>query len=59
MEPKLNVVVGLILLISYIFLQNDDEDMIYIYNAYLHKLITSFLSHPLARDKVSHAHDSP
>ncbi|XP_076958818.1 nuclear pore complex protein NUP205-like [Bidens hawaiensis] len=32
--------------------QNDDEDMIYIYNAYLHKLITSFLSHPLARDKV-------
>ncbi|KAK1417250.1 hypothetical protein QVD17_26375 [Tagetes erecta] len=32
--------------------QNDDEDMIYIYNAYLHKLITSFLSNPLARDKV-------
>ncbi|KAJ0698414.1 putative nucleoporin [Helianthus annuus] len=32
--------------------QNDDEDMIYIYNAYLHKLVTSFLSHPLARDKV-------
>ncbi|XP_024980449.1 nuclear pore complex protein NUP205 isoform X1 [Cynara cardunculus var. scolymus] len=32
--------------------QNDDEDMIYMYNAYLHKLITSFLSHPLARDKV-------
>lgn len=34
--------------------QNDDEDMIYMYNAYLHKLITSFLSHPLARDKVCH-----
>ncbi|KAF9620486.1 hypothetical protein IFM89_013103 [Coptis chinensis] len=32
--------------------QNDDEDMIYMYNAYLHKLLTSFLSHPLARDKV-------
>ncbi|XP_010250099.1 PREDICTED: nuclear pore complex protein NUP205 [Nelumbo nucifera] len=32
--------------------QNDDEDMIYMYNAYLHKLITCFLSHPLARNKV-------
>ncbi|KAI7728587.1 hypothetical protein M8C21_001105, partial [Ambrosia artemisiifolia] len=32
--------------------KNDDEDVIYIYNAYLHKLVTSFLSHPLARDKV-------
>ncbi|KAK2966314.1 hypothetical protein RJ640_018125, partial [Escallonia rubra] len=32
--------------------ENDDEDMIYMYNAYLHKLITCFLSHPLARDKV-------
>ncbi|PIA41903.1 hypothetical protein AQUCO_02100023v1 [Aquilegia coerulea] len=32
--------------------QNDDEDMIYMYNAYLHKLLTCFLSHPLARDKV-------
>ncbi|XP_048227687.1 nuclear pore complex protein NUP205 isoform X2 [Ricinus communis] len=32
--------------------QNDDEDMIYMYNAYLHKLITCFLSHPLARHKV-------
>ncbi|XP_065850095.1 nuclear pore complex protein NUP205 [Euphorbia lathyris] len=32
--------------------QNDDEDMIYMYNAYLHKLVTCFLSHPLARDKV-------
>ncbi|OVA00429.1 Nucleoporin Nup186/Nup192/Nup205 [Macleaya cordata] len=32
--------------------QNDDEDMIYMYNAYLHKLMTCFLSHPLARDKV-------
>ncbi|RVX10964.1 Nuclear pore complex protein NUP205 [Vitis vinifera] len=35
------------------FLQNDDEDMIYVYNAYLHKMITCFLSHPIARDKVS------
>ncbi|KAJ4958575.1 hypothetical protein NE237_025686 [Protea cynaroides] len=32
--------------------QNDDEDMIYMYNAYLHKLITCFLSNQLARDKV-------
>lgn len=32
--------------------QNDDEDMIYVYNGYLHKLITCFLSQPLARDKV-------
>ncbi|KAK8523521.1 hypothetical protein V6N13_113466 [Hibiscus sabdariffa] len=32
--------------------QNDDEDMAYMYNAYLHKLITCFLSHPVARDKV-------
>lgn len=35
--------------------QNDDEDMIYMYDAYLHKLITCFLSHPLARDKVKEA----
>ncbi|TYH61327.1 hypothetical protein ES332_D07G044200v1 [Gossypium tomentosum] len=32
--------------------QNDDEDMVYMYNAYLHKLITCFLSQPVARDKV-------
>ncbi|KAG6391132.1 hypothetical protein SASPL_148883 [Salvia splendens] len=32
--------------------ENDDEDMVYVYNAYLHKLMTCFLSHPLARDKV-------
>ncbi|KAG8376000.1 hypothetical protein BUALT_Bualt09G0017500 [Buddleja alternifolia] len=32
--------------------QNDDEDMIYMYNAYLHKQMTCFLSYPLARDKV-------
>ncbi|KAH1131571.1 hypothetical protein J1N35_002949 [Gossypium stocksii] len=32
--------------------QNDDEDMVYMYNAYLHKLITCFLTHPVARDKV-------
>lgn len=36
---------------------NDDEDMVYMYNAYLHKLITCFLSHPLARDKVKEAKD--
>ncbi|CAK9177196.1 unnamed protein product [Ilex paraguariensis] len=33
-------------------LLNDDEDIIYMYNAYLHKLITCFLSHPVVRDKV-------
>ncbi|KAL5988463.1 hypothetical protein ACLOJK_036228 [Asimina triloba] len=33
--------------------QNDDEDMIYMYNAYLHKSMTCFLAHPLARDKAS------
>ncbi|KAL1816058.1 hypothetical protein ACET3Z_018632 [Daucus carota] len=37
--------------------QNDDEDMVYMYNAYLHKLISCFLSHPLARDKVKEIKD--
>ncbi|KAK1312026.1 hypothetical protein QJS10_CPA07g00690 [Acorus calamus] len=37
--------------------QNDDEDMIYIYNAYMHKLMMCFLSHPLARDKVKQMKD--
>ncbi|TKY73179.1 nuclear pore [Spatholobus suberectus] len=32
--------------------QTEDEDMIYMCNAYLHKLITCFLSNPLARDKI-------
>ncbi|KAK7304174.1 hypothetical protein RJT34_15273 [Clitoria ternatea] len=32
--------------------QTEDEDMVYMYNAYLHKLITCFLSNPLARDKI-------
>ncbi|KAK7411230.1 hypothetical protein VNO78_02663 [Psophocarpus tetragonolobus] len=32
--------------------RTEDEDMIYMYNAYLHKLITCFLSNPLARDKI-------
>ncbi|XP_057538767.1 nuclear pore complex protein NUP205 isoform X1 [Amaranthus tricolor] len=32
--------------------KNDDEDMTYMYNAYLHKLVTIFLSEPLAREKV-------
>lgn len=36
-----------------VFLQTEDEDMIYMYNAYLHKLITCFLSYPLAREKVN------
>ncbi|KAF7814524.1 nuclear pore complex protein NUP205 [Senna tora] len=37
--------------------QNDDEDMIYMYNAYLHKLITCFLSNPHARDKIKESKD--
>ncbi|CAI8589519.1 unnamed protein product [Vicia faba] len=32
--------------------QTEDEDMIYMYNAYLHRLIACFLSNPLARDKI-------
>lgn len=48
---------ALVSLLIYFFVfflvQNDDEDMIYMYDAYLHKLITCFLSHPLALDKVS------
>jgi len=41
-----------ILLRQLLILQTEDEDMVYMYNAYLHKLITCFLSNPLARDKV-------
>ncbi|CAH2060609.1 unnamed protein product [Thlaspi arvense] len=37
--------------------QNDEEDMVYIYNAYLHKLTSCFLSHPIARDKVKESKD--
>ncbi|KAJ6832491.1 nuclear pore complex protein NUP205 isoform X2 [Iris pallida] len=32
--------------------QNEDEDIVYMYNAYMHKLMMFFLSHPLTRDKV-------
>ncbi|XP_031489765.1 nuclear pore complex protein NUP205 isoform X2 [Nymphaea colorata] len=32
--------------------QNDDDDMVYMYTAYMHKLVTCFLSNPIARDKV-------
>ncbi|XP_020088373.1 nuclear pore complex protein NUP205 isoform X2 [Ananas comosus] len=32
--------------------QNDDEDMVYMYNGYLHKLMMCFVSHPLTREKV-------
>ncbi|KMZ59250.1 hypothetical protein ZOSMA_6G01850 [Zostera marina] len=32
--------------------QNDDEDMTCMYNAYMHKLMMCFISHPLVRDKV-------
>lgn len=37
--------------------QNDDNDMIFMYSAYLHKLLTSFLSQPLGRDKVKELRD--
>ncbi|KAH9317382.1 hypothetical protein KI387_019151, partial [Taxus chinensis] len=37
--------------------QNDDEDSVYMYNAYLHKLLTSFLSHPIGRDKAKELKD--
>lgn len=33
--------------------QNDDEDLVFMYNAYLHKLMTSFLSQPAGREKAS------
>ncbi|ONK81042.1 uncharacterized protein A4U43_C01F24610 [Asparagus officinalis] len=32
--------------------QNDDEDLVYMYNGYMHKLMMFFLSHPVTRDKV-------
>ncbi|XP_072964597.1 nuclear pore complex protein NUP205 [Typha angustifolia] len=32
--------------------QNDDEDMVYMYNGYLHKLLMCFLSNPHSRHKV-------
>jgi hypothetical protein len=35
------------------FSQNDDEDLVFMYNAYLHKLMTSFLSQPAGREKAS------
>ncbi|VFQ73605.1 unnamed protein product [Cuscuta campestris] len=37
--------------------ENDDEDMVYMYHAYLHKMMSCFLSHPLGRDKVKEAKD--
>ena len=33
--------------------QNDDEDLVFMYNAYLHKLMTSFLSQSAGREKAS------
>ncbi|KAG0486350.1 hypothetical protein HPP92_008445 [Vanilla planifolia] len=32
--------------------QNDDEDIVYVYDGYMHKLMMCFLSHPLTRCKV-------
>ncbi|CAM6098602.1 unnamed protein product [Calypogeia fissa] len=37
--------------------QNDDEDLTFMYNAYLHKLITGFLSHPLGHEKIKDLKD--
>uniref|UniRef100_A0A0E0JX12 Nuclear pore complex protein NUP205 n=1 Tax=Oryza punctata TaxID=4537 RepID=A0A0E0JX12_ORYPU len=32
--------------------KNDDEDIIYMYTGYMHKLMMCFLSHPTSRDKI-------
>ncbi|TVU02504.1 hypothetical protein EJB05_51989 [Eragrostis curvula] len=32
--------------------QNDDEDIVYMYTGYTHKLMMCFLSHPTSRDKI-------
>lgn len=37
--------------------QNDDDDMVFMYCAYLHKMITSLLSQPQGRDKVKGLRD--
>jgi hypothetical protein len=34
------------------FMQNDDDDIVYMYTGYAHKLMMCFLSHPTCRDKV-------
>jgi hypothetical protein len=33
-------------------MQNDDEDIVYMYTGYTHKLMMCFISHPTSRDKV-------
>uniref|UniRef100_J3LAP2 Nuclear pore complex protein NUP205 n=1 Tax=Oryza brachyantha TaxID=4533 RepID=J3LAP2_ORYBR len=32
--------------------KNDDEDIVYMYTGYIHKLMMCFLSHPTSRDKI-------
>ncbi|KAG0532241.1 hypothetical protein BDA96_04G092100 [Sorghum bicolor] len=32
--------------------QNDDEDIVYMYTGYTHKLMMCFISHPTSRDKI-------
>ncbi|XP_037446873.1 nuclear pore complex protein NUP205-like [Triticum dicoccoides] len=32
--------------------QNDDDDIVYMYTGYAHKLMMCFLSHPTSRDKI-------
>uniref|UniRef100_A0A0D9VDH3 Nuclear pore complex protein NUP205 n=1 Tax=Leersia perrieri TaxID=77586 RepID=A0A0D9VDH3_9ORYZ len=32
--------------------KNDDEDIVYMYTGYMHKLMMCFLSHPTSRDKI-------
>ncbi|KAL0915304.1 hypothetical protein M5K25_015711 [Dendrobium thyrsiflorum] len=34
------------------FYQNEDEDIVYVYDGYMHKLMMCFLSHPFTRAKV-------
>jgi nuclear pore complex protein Nup205 len=40
------------IIISSRLMQNDDEDIVYMYTGYTHKLMMCFISHPTSRDKV-------
>lgn len=42
----------LFIIISSHLMQNDDEDIVYMYTGYTHKLMMCFISHPTSRDKV-------
>lgn len=38
--------------------QNDDEELVFMYNAYLHKLMTGFLAQPAGREKIKAMKDA-